>query len=223
MTIVSHTHRFIFIKPRKVASTSLLMALGAQCRPPDIVTAPTRTEGLIDTAMNDTGFRTHMHPLEIRSLIAPEVYDSYLKVTCVRNPWDLVVSMLLWRFRLHQDEGARISEPLREALFAGKVDTTDPEYQRHVQHCISRLRQNMGYWFAPDGTPIADVYLRFETLQADFDAFCDRLSLKRATLPHMKSGSRPADGHYRSFFDAALAEAVATAAEPAIRAFGYAY
>jgi hypothetical protein len=224
MTIVSHTHRFIYIKARKVASSSLLVALGKHCRQPDVVMSPRDTEGLPEYAMNDAGLRTHMHPVQIRNVASPEAYDVYLKVTCVRNPWDTLVSMLLWRVhRCGTRWGQTYTEGLLSAIAERRFDPSDPEHRRLLLSCANGLRQNVRFLFDPAGTLYADVHLRYETLQADFDVLCDRLGLPQSVLPRLKGQARPRGWNYRDFYDDSLRQAVAPITHPIAERFGYTF
>ena len=46
-----------------------------------------------------TEFHEHMNARDVRRAIGPEVFDAYLKVTIVRNPWDREVSRYFWATR----------------------------------------------------------------------------------------------------------------------------
>lgn len=117
--IVSHKHRFIFIKTRKTAGTSLEIALSAICGPDDIITpidaddekariqagglAPQHYKvpfgklsfaekiGLI-TGSPRKSFYNHISAEEMSELLAPDVWNSYYKFCFERNPFDKVLS-----------------------------------------------------------------------------------------------------------------------------------
>lgn len=198
------------------------MTLGSYCGGADIVTAPDDTEGLPDNTRNATGIRTHSHPDRIRRLVRPEQWRDYTKITCIRNPWDVTVSMMLWRYyRGGTGWNTSYSDTFHTAMTTRTLDVADPEYRGHMLACIRDLDRNCDFYFAPDGTPFADVHLRHENLQADFDALCDRLELPRQALPRLKSGSRGPGWDYRTFYDEELRDAVARAAARTIGHFGY--
>ena len=112
--IVSHSLRCIFLKPFKVGGTSVLQALGMNCRDGDLVSAvfldpedlqrfptsqltplaqhrcpdrPRATRYQINTSLN-----THALPRMIQDDIGWETWSRLFKFTIVRNPWDLMVS-----------------------------------------------------------------------------------------------------------------------------------
>lgn len=130
MTIISHRHKFIFVRPRKVAGTSIEIALSRCCGREDVVIPLGRQRPLrFDSAMDEDDFGivseqhaeavcwgdeighaggTHLRPRTIRAGIDPGVWDAYFKFTVARNPWDQFVSHYYWRFYLRWRSARRI-------------------------------------------------------------------------------------------------------------------
>jgi len=122
--IISHKHRFIFVKTRKTAGTSIEIALSAYCGDEDVL-SPMNTEDEIlrekfsgRKAQNYKlpwskltnqerlkviktrkagGFYNHMPAAEIKHHLGTDIWDSYFKFTLDRNPFDKVVSLFYWR------------------------------------------------------------------------------------------------------------------------------
>jgi hypothetical protein len=228
LTIISHSKKFIFIKARKVASSSVLVALGQHCENLDIVTAPGNTEGYPRNKMNSEGIETHSHPSIIQSLITPEQWQNYTKITCVRNPWDMAVSLLLWQFhrRGARKPGTRkqmhvYSPSFEKMIRSQNIDTTDPEYRECFSRVYSVLSKNCYFYFDEAGSPQADIFLRFENLQSEYDELCDRLNLPRTLLPLLKSRFRKKEWIYQNFYDEELIDNVYRASSPIVDYFNY--
>lgn len=117
--IISHKHKFIFVKTVKTAGTSIEIFLSQHCGPSDVLTPidplveghqPRNCEGVaypaIDVFKPPFGplsdlrrpfrrrkkFYHHMPAYVIRKRVAPEIWSRYFKFCVERNPWDKVLS-----------------------------------------------------------------------------------------------------------------------------------
>ncbi len=234
--IVSHSHHFLFLKPFKVGGTSVLQALGTSCRDGDLVSAvfldpeelqrfpashltPLPQHACADRPRAkryqvNTSLNTHALPETIRETVGHDTWDSLFKFTIVRNPWDLMVSFR--RMRLLNPDGYQQPAADNFAAFVEQFDfaaVPAPYHEEPINDC---------WYFDPaTGQPLVDGFLRFEQLQADFDAVCDRLGIPRHQLPHLQNkGVRP---HYSRFYDAAARDRVAQLFARTIDHFGYTF
>lgn len=104
--IVSHQHKFIFIKTKKTAGTSLEISLSGICGPRDVITPITPADELIRKEMGHRGpqnFRNdgfnyfnHMAAMDVRQALGKDVWNTYFKFCFERNPWDKVISWYYW-------------------------------------------------------------------------------------------------------------------------------
>jgi len=94
--IISHEHKFIFIKTRKTAGSSLEKILFSRLGSKDICTGSPRDD---TPRLNTDSDRGHM-PWNDVSKIAGSNWKSYYKFTIERNPWDKVVSSYYWHQKI---------------------------------------------------------------------------------------------------------------------------
>lgn len=180
--IVSHSRRFIFLKPMKVAGTSLEIALSKYCGPGDILTPFGQTDEAKRAALGyqqacnyrlpygELGAKgwlrllwhrqrprrifSHATAAEVRALVGATVWDSYTKLSVVRNPYDYAISRYYWEARLGP------LPPFRQWL----LET--PEIlltNRRITHI--------------DGHNQADVMIRYEALAEDLATASRQLGL----------------------------------------------
>jgi len=90
--IISHKHKFIFLKTKKTAGSSLEKILMKYAGPDDICTGSERDHTpRVNTKIVDG----HIPASKIRQMF-PDEWGSYFKFTIERNPWDFFVSRFYW-------------------------------------------------------------------------------------------------------------------------------
>ena len=194
--IVSHKHRFIFIKTGKTGGTSIEIALSRHCGEDDVITpvngltprnylAPLSQYSPIDVARlvlrrrRKVLFEQHSPAREIRQRLPEHIWDGYFKFTVTRNPWDRVISSYYWRTRGKGEDHGSISDFVR-----------DPRNLRY-------LHEGRGWgMYTIEGQVVVDQVLRYENLLPELAEVCDRLQHPGLDLPRAKGEYRADRRHY---------------------------
>jgi hypothetical protein len=210
--IVSHEHRFVFMKTRKTAGTSVEIALSRVCGPDDVIT-PVLEEDLRQAAGGrgpqnfespplDRKAFNHMPVSMVRRMLGRKRFESYFSFSVERNPWDAVVSLYHWHVRDSPDP-----MPFPAYVASEAVETFAVKQQR-----IYRL----------DGRVAVDRVLRYEALADELAAVWSELGLPGSPdLPHAKAGTRPRGPSYREYYDDASRGRVAELFAAPIAELGY--
>ena len=199
--IVCHQHRYIFIKTRKTAGTSVEIGLSKFCGPTDIITMHDAEDEAIRRSLGYPGpqneysigfrhyrpadwrrfllrrqrarFKNHMTAERIRSLVGKDVWDRYYKFCVERDPWDKALSLYFWRTS-EQDE------PRPELLDFLKSTK---------RNSLSNFRI-----YSIAGRVAVDRVLRYESLERDLDEVRSHLGIPEpVVLPRAKGKTRPRD------------------------------
>ena len=203
--IISHKYKFIFIKTRKTAGTSLEMYLSQYCGSNDIVTRfGIETKG--HEPRNFDGFDDpHISCKEIKSKISPEIWNEYYKFTFERNPWDKMVSWF-W----HQGTVIDILKDLTFEEFCNKckdgLHTIPTDFEKYTI----------------DGKICVDFIGKYENLLEDLNSVCQKLGLPfEPPLPRLKSEFKINKNHYSNFYNESTKKFVQSIFSKEIEHFGY--
>lgn len=212
MVLVSHRHKFIYIKNAKVAGTSIEAYFEPYCLDPDVPYEVTESR---ETSVTNHGIvasrgmghgasktcHAHLSAAELRGLV-PAVFDSYFKFAVVRNPFDMMVSR--YYFRRQRDPTNDIS--FREYCLAWNEDDN---YNR----------------ISISGRPAMNYIMRYEHLQEDLETVCKHLGIpyNPERLPSFKSQYRPANDDYRKHYDRETRAHVERVFARELKAFGYSF
>ena len=224
--IISHRHKFIFIKSEKTAGTSVEAALSGHCGGADMVTPVgdywfNRDERgeWIHSVMNAEGFYQHDPAAEVRRKLDPTIWGDYLKFTIIRNPWDRVVSLYSWEARNKPELKPQKSFVHRLGVPFNEFAETKKAFAQFVK---GEWKTNDRFYLI-DGEVCVDFVIRYERLESDLQELCGRLGLPRVELPRLKSGMRQAGHRYSEYYDQETREIVARAHANDVRHFGYAF
>jgi hypothetical protein len=224
--IVSHRHRFIFVRTRKTAGTSVEIALSKFCGPDDIITRDAddalRRELGYPGPQNDGGiplreytfpewrrlltrrerarFKNHTPAARIRTLVGDVVWRTYYKFAIERNPWDKAISLYYWR--------TRNADPRPSLL----------DFLKHVG--VRALSNSHIYLI--DGEPAVDRIVEYDRLADELDEIRDRVGLPEPlTLPRAKATHRVERSHYSELIGPAERRVIDAACAREIELLGY--
>lgn len=232
--IVSPSLRLLYIKPRKVAGSSVELALSPLLGPGDMATPVNgQEEALRQTVPGvQIGRISGRGPLKLRDhsplrravvVLGRGILDFHI-VTTERNPWDRAVSQFFWSMR-HTDMKQRPFAEQKRAFACyvrkwGPITWLDRVYGRKRQRSLSSIDM-----YSLGGRIMADRVLFYESLAGDLAKLGRDLG-RPITLPELraKSGIRPTGGPaWPEFYTPELRDFVGEICAREIAAFGYAF
>jgi hypothetical protein len=233
--IISHEHRFIFLKTAKTAGTSIEIALSRYCGPADVITEISTEDEALRAELGFRGAQNFHYPLthyraedwwrlargrrrllqqheradRVRGFTGDDVFRDYSTLAFERNPWDRVISWYYWlRFRRagsHKDPGPSLVDFLDSPLL--------PELKR----------KGWGI-YTIDGEVAVDRVARYEDLEAELERFGETVGLPGPlAVPRTKDSQRSDRRHYREVLRDEDAEKIAKLFADEIALFGYEY
>ena len=229
--ILSHKYKFIFIKTRKTAGSSIQIYLSRLCGEDDIVSPidkpeqeyrPRNFRGLFnplpELAEKSTArqymrtlwrfatlkkFQSHIKAREVRDRIPREIWDSYYKFTVDRNPWDKVLS----HYHFVRQRYARYDNNI--------------SFEEYLK--VAELPYNYTKYTDRDGKLMVDRVIRYERLNEELAEVFGMLgvpfsgSLGATEKSHYRTDRRP----YREVYTPSWKAAVETLFRPEIDLLGY--
>jgi len=222
--IISHTHKYIFIKSLKTGGTSIEAALSQYCGENDMVTPLgdywfNRDErgAWIHSSMNAEGFSQHDPAAEVKRKVPAEIWQEYVKFSIIRNPWDRVVSLFAWE--------ARNQPSLKPAKrFYHRLGVPFDEFRetkKLFREFVAGDWTTNDRFYLLDGALCVDFVIRYERLAEDFAELCRRVGLPAVPLPHLKAGLRSPEHRYTDYYDVTSKAIVSERHQQDISLFGY--
>ncbi|MGB9474120.1 MAG: sulfotransferase family 2 domain-containing protein [Candidatus Udaeobacter sp.] len=200
--MISIQKRFLFVHIPKTAGNSIQSVLRDYSED-ELVALRSEQDGVERFGLRNPKYKIKKHSTlaEYRVALGETQFSNLYKFTCVRNPWDRMVS---YYFTPTQNTAAWNRKKFRtiivKALSAAEYlglnqDKEDPF-------------QNVNY------------IMRFENLVDDFRIVCRTLDISPATLPQYNRSNRE---HYSSYYDDELRELVRARFAAEIERFGYTF
>ncbi len=228
--IISHKHKFIFLKSNKTAGTSIEIALSKFCGPDDIITQlwpdeeALRSSKGYPTAQNwkfplekhhflhrlkvrmgktKQLYYNHVRACEIKPYIDPDIWNSYYKFVVTRNPWDRVVSMYFFELR----KGVN---PTPEEFLSSKM--------------LRRINRRGWGLYTINDEVVVDKICRYENLAQDLETARLAIGLPESIeLPQVKTAYRKDKSGYREVPNDRLRDRIGAEFRKEIELLGYGY
>jgi sulfotransferase famil protein len=200
--MISLKKRFLFVHIPKTAGNSIQSVLSDYSED-QLVALRKEQDGIERFGLRNPKYKIKKHSTlsEYHGALGDEQFRNLYKFTCVRNPWDRMVS---YYFTPTQKP-----ETWDRKKFRGIISkaVSMPEY----------LRLDNG-----EDDPFANVdyIMRFESLADDFRVVCKAIGISPPTLPQYNRSRRD---HYSKYYDDELRELVRSRFAAEIDRFNYTF
>jgi hypothetical protein len=223
--IVNHKYKFIFLKTRKTASTSIEIALSKFCGVHDTITPITGEDELIREALGFPGPQNYKVPLKyymardwfrfigkgkckkykshatarfVRGCLPGDMWNSYFKFCFERDPFDKAISRYYWSTR---NPRPAISDYLCSAPF--------------------ELLSNWSVYTITDQIAV-DFVGNYEKLSEHMEYVRNRLGItEKIVLPKAKNNYRENREHYSRLLNQEARNRIEIVCAKEIKAFGF--
>lgn len=237
--IICHRYRFIFVKTRKTAGTSVELSLSPFLEPGDLAMplAPDEEKmrlvkpGVRVQRMYGIGrsgmpreLKTHSSLACCFDLLDKRVRD-YKVISLCRNPWDKAVSHFFWSMR-----GTSVKDLAFVDQRNAFIDFTNRKgprrwYDKLLGRMPPKALDGNYRLYSVKGLPRIDFVLRYEFLSNDLAQLANYLGLP--SVPELakfkaKTGLRPKrTRHWTEYYDTQTRQLVAEHARGEVELFGY--
>ncbi len=179
--MLSTKHNFLFIHIPKTGGNAIQKVL-LPFSDDNMVFTNDMHDGIDRFEIRSPNISIHKHSTleDYRSQLNEKTFDSLMKITCVRNPWDRCVSFFFSPHRGPVDWS--------EVKFAEFIKTT---VKPHA-HFLKTTSNSVSYF------DNIDFYIRFEQINEDFSALCKRLQINHLQIPHINRSNRQSYHQYYS-------------------------
>jgi len=223
--IISHKYKFIFIKTRKTAGTSIEIALSKFCDTGDIITPITKEDEDIRRNFGYKGPQNYHVPLKfyskldlyqllikkkrkrffnhasasyIQENIDDDIWKNYFKFCFERNPFDRAISHYYWRTKQPR-----------------------PEMEKYIHSVPIALLSNWNLYTINDHIAV-DFVGHYEYISDDLEIIRKRIGLSESViLPKVKGGYRLNREHYSKVINPHIRSRIELVCAKEIKAFDY--
>ena len=199
--IVSYKHKFVFVKTKKTAGSTLEKLIFPYLGPKDVCTGSPRDD---TPRINTSSTDGHASWAKIQSSYPSEFRD-YFKFTIERNPWDKVVSSYYW----HQE--------IKPAQFANM------DFETYVMTCDLLPVDWLNYTDRQGVRRVTAAY-KYEEMDVMYEDLNQRFTLDIKDWGNTKlKGDIRKERDYRKLHTDVTIERVAQLFANEIKSFGYKY
>jgi hypothetical protein len=198
--MISFQKRFLFVHIPKTAGNSIQSILRDYSED-ELVDLRGGQDGIERFGLRNPKYKIKKHSTlaEYKAALGEVQFGDLYKFTCVRNPWDRMVS---YYFTPTQNMAAWDRKKFRKAIVKA---LSVADYLR-----LDKVEED------PFGN--VDYVMRFENLAGDFRTVCGTLGISSTILPQYNRSSRE---HYSKYYDDELRELVRARFAAEIERFGY--
>lgn len=227
--IISHKHKFIFLKTNKTAGTSIEIALSRHCGPDDVITPISPPDEEIRRSLGYPGPQNYLAPWyeygprdlfalashgrrkmryfnhigagEVKAHIGENAWNSYYKFCFERNPFDRLISHYYW---CHRSEPR---PPMSDFIRSGRP--------------MALKRRGFGV-YTIDGKVAVDRVCRYEAIAEELEEIRKAIGLPEPlVLPHAKGGTRADKRTYADVLGKEERDWVSSVFSDELRLLGY--
>jgi len=207
MTIVSHKHKFIFLKSRKTAGTSVSVKFVDICGDEDTIAISADAKHLTSRKTQNIAIQKdnkthkigqHTNAQKIKEIFGDTIWNSYFKFSIERNPYDRLISFYYWRKKWYDLDCTFEDFAFSALTNSGKLKKFTKEFSNKPFYIINDA----------EGICVEKV-IRFENLDSDIKEIFEAIGVNEPSteLPRLKADIRvknedPADSEkeYRKYY-----------------------
>lgn len=207
--LISDSHRFIFLRMRKVASTSMQTILRPMCVPvPAGKLAHIKSRTRLEWDYHRYVPRAHENILAAKRRMPAEKFEDYFKFAFVRNPWERLVSE--YEFILKRPEHGRHKRVKGLKSFDEFIQMQIPRSDAYQLNMLCDRNSRL----------LMDFVGKLENLDRDWQSVCNRIGISYHALPRKNVTERKP---YQDYYDADAIQQVAKHWAREIALFEYTY
>ena len=230
--IISHKHKFIFLRVPKTASTSIQIALAGICGPEDVLSG----EGFKGEFENEDiryphaqnlqpNWRkytlkdwhqiirkrkpinyVHARAAQVIKIVGKDIWRDYYKFCFVRNPFERMLSGYFWSKKNREQRGAAPIAPFNEWIYT-----------------LSKNKISTWSRYSLKNKIAVDFIGKYENIETDIAHICKQINIPALKLQKAKANIRTDRRHYSQIINSNSRKYIEKVCQKEMQAFGYAW